>query len=56
MIVDDEPFNLQGMLIILRSSMKKLGHNPDIIESLIDQANNGQEAVSLLALKHENYS
>mgnify|MGYP002631599817 CR=1 FL=1 len=22
MIVDDEPFNLQGMLIILRSSMK----------------------------------
>ena len=33
--------------------MKKLGHNPDRIEELVDQANNGEEAVTLFMRMHE---
>jgi PleD family two-component response regulator len=45
LIVDDEPFNIQGLKIILRAAYKKMHQPIDELEGLIDTAMNGQEAV-----------
>ena len=58
MIVDDEPFNLQSLLYILKLSIKELGHEDTIIDELTDMATNGKEAIDLAkkqALKGMSY-
>ena len=45
LIVDDEPFNLMSIKTILASSLKKLNHNPNLLRDLIDEANDGAQAV-----------
>ena len=44
-MVDDEPFNLIALHIILRQALRKLGYNPDLLDRILDTANDGQEAV-----------
>ena len=48
LIVDDEPFNLQSLKIIIQQSMKKLGHPKEFLDKHIDVASNGKEAVDKL--------
>ena len=48
LVVDDEPFNLQALEIILKSSLRKLGHDPEIINHITDYALNGEEAMNLV--------
>jgi hypothetical protein len=45
MIVDDEPFNLQSMRVIICQALKRLGLGQDVLNHLIDEATDGQEAV-----------
>lgn len=49
LMVDDEPFNLRGLRVIMKKAVSNLGHNPDILEELIDQCFNGQEALDLVS-------
>ena len=46
MIVDDEPFNLQGLKIIIQQSLKKLNFDKDFLSAQIDTATNGIEAMN----------
>ena len=48
MIVDDEPFNLQSLKVVIQQSVKRLGMNKDILNRLIDEASDGQEALNLM--------
>jgi CheY-like chemotaxis protein len=45
MLVDDEPFNLYSMRIMLQESLKQLGLPETIFNSYIDYATNGNEAL-----------
>ena len=45
LIVDDEPFNLQSLKVIIQQSMKKMGRQKEFLDKLIDVASNGKEAV-----------
>lgn len=45
MIVDDEPFNIQGLIILIKKALKNLDINPDHISSYIDKSYNGLEAL-----------
>ena len=47
MIVDDEPYNILGLQIIIQNS------GFEDIEKLIDKANNGQEALDLVKSSFE---
>lgn len=42
LIVDDEPFNLMGLKIVLRTCLKNMHLNPDIATDIVDSAFNGQ--------------
>lgn len=44
LVVDDEPFNLKSMKVIIDSVLKKLGLEEEFLNSFIDQAQNGLEA------------
>jgi two-component system sensor histidine kinase/response regulator len=48
MLVDDEPFNIKSMMVILKLSLKSMGLDPSIIDDITDFAYNGQEAVQLV--------
>ena len=63
LIVDDEPYNLMGLKIILAQAEKKLlqemHHGEDPIDGymeeicdLVDQASNGKEAVEAVIKAH----
>ena len=41
LIVDDEPFNLMSLKTILKSALKIIKVNPDLLKDLIDEANDG---------------
>ena len=45
LVVDDDPFQVKGIQIILGIALNKLGYSDDIAEKLIDSASDGQEAV-----------
>ena len=45
LIVDDEPFNIQGMMIIINACLKAMGHDEELLNKFIDYASNGQQAV-----------
>ena len=45
LIVDDEPFNLQSLKVIIQQSIKKMGRPKEFLDKLIDVASNGKEAV-----------
>ena len=47
LIIDDDPFNLVSLKILLKLTLKKLGLPEVIIEKLVDQGSNGQQAVDL---------
>lgn len=46
LIVDDEPFNLQSMKVIIQQSLKRLGHPKELLNDLIDVATNGDVALN----------
>ena len=46
LIVDDEIFNLQALMIILRVAATQLGKSPDLIDSIVDQEMSGLGAVN----------
>ena len=55
LIIDDEPINLMGMKIVLKAAFKTLGYEPSKIDKIIDQANNGHEALKLVKNLHRNF-
>ena len=52
MIVDDEPFNLQSMMIILKAALKQLGQSPDLLDQTVEQANDGEDAIDMVKKLH----
>ena len=48
MIVDDEPCNLQCLTYILKSCLKQLKIDPEIVNFIVDEAQNGEEALQLV--------
>lgn len=48
LIVDDEPFNLRSLQVMIKLSLKQLKVDPDIIEPYLDKAKNGREAADLV--------
>ena len=45
LVIDDEPFNLQSMKIVLSLSMQKLEYDQEIIQSIVDYVSSGEEAL-----------
>ena len=45
LIVDDELFNLQAMMIVLKAAAAKLGYSPEYIDQIVDQELSGKEAL-----------
>ena len=45
LIVDDEPYNLLSLQMVLKLCFKQLGWKQEITEHIIDQASNGHEAL-----------
>lgn len=45
LIIDDELFNLQAMMIVLKASASLLGYPPELIDSIVDQELSGTEAL-----------
>jgi CheY-like chemotaxis protein len=48
LLVDDEPFNIKGLMIILNKVADNLDLQAGLIESLIDVSYNGQQAVDMV--------
>ena len=48
MICDDEPFNIQGLIIVLKAAIKKMGYKQQIIDDLVEKCYNGNEALDLV--------
>jgi YesN/AraC family two-component response regulator len=46
MIVDDEPFNLHSLKVIIQQALKRLGFAKEYLDDLIDIATNGDEALN----------
>ena len=42
LIVDDEPFNIKAMEILIKMALQSLGMPVDIMETIIDIAYNGK--------------
>ena len=47
LIVDDEKYNLDAMMFILKGCFKKMGKDEEIVDHLVDYANDGQEAIDM---------
>jgi len=52
LIVDDEPYNLMGLQILLKFAFKKLGIKEEIVNEMVHEANNGQDAVNKVESNH----
>ena len=48
LICDDEPFNIQGLIIVLKAAIKKMGYKQQIIDDLVEKCYNGNEALGLV--------
>ena len=48
LIVDDEPYNLMGLEMVLSHTFKLIGIKEREIAQMIDQASNGQEALEMV--------
>lgn len=46
LIVDDEPFNLMSMKILIQQALKDLHLDKDLLNQRIDTATDGQEALA----------
>ena len=55
LIVDDEPFNLQAMMVILKASAAGLGYPPSYIESIVDQELSGGGAYRQVKQNKKRY-
>ena len=51
-MVDDELFNLQSMIIYLKLAFKKILIDEEIVDFIVDTANNGKEALDKVTHKH----
>ena len=47
LVVDDEKYNLDAMMFLLKGSFKKMGKEEEIVDHLVDYANDGQEAIDM---------
>ena len=54
LIVDDEPFNLKTMGILLEMSFKQLNFPPELLGLILDKAKDGNEAIALVKSAHLN--
>ena len=52
LIVDDEPYNLLGLLIILKLSFKELNYKESIVNKFVDRASNGLEALNMVKMNY----
>ena len=46
--MDDEPFNIQGLIIVLKAAVKLMGFEERLIDHLVDKSYNGKEAVEMV--------
>jgi len=53
MVCDDEPFNVQGLIIVLKAVVKKMGVSEKLVDELVDKCYNGKEAVELIKKQAE---
>jgi CheY-like chemotaxis protein len=42
MVCDDEPFNVQGLIIVLKAVVKKMGVSEKLVDELVDKCYNGK--------------
>ena len=55
LIVDDEPFNLQAMMVVLKVSASQLGFPPTLIDDIVDQELSGLGAVEQVVNNNKLY-
>ena len=46
--MDDEPFNLKGLMILIELSVKDFGLDFELLKNIIDTAKDGNESKSLV--------
>ena len=56
MVCDDEPFNVQGLIIVLKTVVKKMGISERLVDELVDKCYNGKEAVELVKKRGVQYA
>ena len=52
LIVDDEPYNLMGLRIVLKLACKKIGLKESLVDELVHDASNGEHAVAMAEETH----
>ena len=52
LIVDDEPYNLMGLKIILKLAFKQIGLKDNLVDDLVHEASNGKHAVDIVEATH----
>jgi CheY-like chemotaxis protein len=55
LIVDDEPFNIMAMEILIKMALQSLGMPVDIMETIIEKAYNGKQALEKVKQLHEQF-
>ena len=52
LIVDDEPYNLMGLRIILKLAFRQLGFKENLVDDVVHEASNGSHAVDIVEATH----
>ena len=55
MLVDDEPFNLCAIMVVLKASASSLGYPSSFIDDIVDQELSGTEAVRQVVENQKEY-
>ena len=55
MLVDDEPFNLYAIMLVLKASASSLGYSSSFIDDIVDQELSGTEAVRQVVENQKEY-
>ena len=55
LIVDDEPFNLTAIMVVLKATARQLGFHSNFIDSIVDQELSGTQAVAQVIENKKEY-
>ena len=56
LLVDDEPFNLLSVKVLLKTITRQLGKDPCIIDEILDSATDGIEAIEAVMRLNEMFN
>ena len=48
LVIDDEPFNLQSLGVIIKLTLQQLGFNGVVLKTIVDFAQEGKQAVTMV--------